>query len=448
MTTRRPSLLHSLFKSLIIPSMMASVLGVFVVFGLVKEEYDELLDVSLVSKANLLLEVLEASGNSAPIDLGALMTFEGATLDVNERSMFWFFDDDGQIIAASPAADANILTELPEDGLGTAQGHRISVVKSSEQTGSSVVVATPMTERNEAILDVLLGVIFGFALLGLLFAVATFWAMRRTVADIAMLSANIAQKSERDLSPIERHHVFTEIEPAITTLDKLMARLDVALTGERAFATNAAHELRTPLAICLAHVQRLKTKLTDPAQSDSAAEIEQGLKRLIRLIERLLQMSRAQSGLGTSAITADINPVICLMLNELRDRELPEIHLVMKYPKGVWLSRIDPDAIGIMLNNLFENALKYASGPMPTVIDASVAGKIVISNDCLALAASDLAKTKDRFVRNAPMSDGFGVGLSIVQSLSEQSGCVFDIFSPQQGESRGFSAVLKFPPVG
>ncbi len=450
MTTPRHSLLKSMLKSLLLPGVAAGIVGLLIVFNLVKQEYDELQDFALTSKAHLLLDLFEISqsSNATPptLDLTALLAVENATLGPDERTTYRFIDSQGRTIVDSQEADPTVLSAVIGDGLVTAQGHRIAAVTAPGGAKTTVIVATPMTERNEAITDVLLSVAVGFVLLGLFFAVAAFVAVRKSVAVIGDLSRNIANKNEHDLSPIDRRNSFAEIEPAIDTLDTLMARLETALASERAFATNAAHELRTPLAVCLANVQRLKTKLKDPDQSMGAAEIEAGLKRLVRLIERLLQLSRAQSGLGTNPVEADINPVIRLMLKELRDREPSEDKLCIAPPTGAWFSQIDPDALGIILNNLFDNALKYASGPMPISVDASQAGRIVISNDCDALVPADLETIKLRFVRKATLSDGFGLGLSIVQSLCIQSGCTLEVFSPQPGLDRGFTAVLHLPP--
>jgi two-component system OmpR family sensor kinase len=449
MITRQNSLLRTLLKSLLLPGSVAVILGIFIVYILVKEEYDELQDIGLTSKANLLLNILEVSlvtgGSGDGSDLSALLAFEEVGLKPEERTVFWFLDTGKQVIAQSPGADLRLLPVDIEDGLSTAQGHRIAILTSRVGQRSTVVVATPMTERNEAITDVLFGAIIGFVMLGGLFAGAAFWTVRRSVAVIADLSDNIADRNEHNLSPIDRRNSFTEIGPAIDTLDKLMARLAAILIAERAFATNAAHELRTPVAICLANVQRLKSILKDPRQLSNAAEIELGLKRLNRLIERLLQMSRAQSGLGTKADETDITPVIAMMLKELRDREPSQDRLVVKDPTGVWLSRVDPDAMGIILSNLFDNALKYSSGVKPTLVDASQPGRIVISNDCDALEPADLEAIQGRFIRKAPKSDGFGLGLSIVQDLCSQSGCTLDVISPQVGSQRGFTAIVTIP---
>jgi two-component system OmpR family sensor kinase len=192
-------------------------------------------------------------------------------------------------------------------------------------------------------------------------------------------------------------------------------------------------------------VQRLRSTLREDGQTRSAEEIEVGLKRLVRLIERLLQMSRAQSGLGRNPIVTDINPVIALLLRELRDRVPSQDKLVVTPPTGTWPSHVDPDALGIILSNLFENALKYANADTPIRADASVPGRIVIENDCDPLSPADLEVIKRRFIRKAKISDGYGLGLSIVQALCAQSGCTLDVHSPPEGQARGFAAILTVP---
>ena len=367
---RRPvSLFRDLLKSLLVPGLLVGAIGLVIVHNLVEAEYDELQDIGLHAKAQLLMEIYQANPDS--VDLGRLTAFEVQTLDPDERTSYWFKDAQGQTTAQSQGADPELLAASLQGDILTARNHRILTLTRGSDT---VTVAIPMVERNGAIRDVVLGTLLGFMVLGLLFGIIAYRAARRASRVIAALGENIAQKDENNLSPIDRANSFAEIAPAVDRLDTLMARLDRALAAERAFATNAAHELRTPVAISLAHVQRLKARLGDAAQTASATEIELGLKRLIRLIERLLQMSRAQSGLGTNAVRSDITPVISLMLRELRGRVPQEDQLVIHPPESPLHSRVDPDALGIILGNLFDNALKYADGPLPVEVDATQPG--------------------------------------------------------------------------
>ncbi len=449
MKPRPISLLNTLLKSLVLPGLLATLVSGFIIYSLTKEEYDELMDAGLNSKAHLLLKIYGtvAANSDSPraFDPTTLLSFQIETHENDERTFFWFLDATGVVVDQSPLAYQITLPPHAQEGLSSVNGYRIAVLKSRPEAKYTVIVAESLHERNEAILDVLLGVFVSFLMLGLIFFAVSYFAAKRSVRIIAHLSANIAKKDEHNLTPIDRQHSFAEIEPAIDTLDKLMERLENALAAERAFATNAAHELRTPVAISLANVQRLKSMLDDPVKSDSAREIELGLKRLVRLIERLLQMARAQSGLGSNSIETDIRPVVDLLLKELRDREPSDSKLVVLPPSGVWLSHLDPDALGIILSNLFENALKYSTGEVAIVVDASQSRRVVISNDCEPLAAGDLEEIKRRYFRKATLSDGFGLGLSIVQELCEQSNCTLEILSPQQGQARGFTAILTLP---
>lgn len=451
MIRSRKSLLQSLFGSLILPGVVVMSVSLLIVYHVFKDEYDELLDASLIGKAHLLLDVIETiEPTTGALDKGvaSLLAYERDLRKPEERTLVWYLDATGEVFTQTGPAEETMLPVPLVPGLSTERGYRFMVLASKQPTLGTVVLAEPMVERNEAITDVVISAVVGFGFLGVLFAISSFLALRRSVAMIADLSRNIAERNEHNLAPIDRDNAFSEITPAIDTLDGLMARLDRALSAERAFATNAAHELRTPVAISLANVQRLRAQLSDANQANSAVEIEAGLKRLVRLIERLLQMSRAQSGLGLNAVAQDVNPVISMLIDELHARSSDPDRLVLKRPLGAWHSRIDPDALGIILNNLFDNALKYASGPGPTVVDASQPGQVVVSNDCEPLSPTDMEAIKQRFIRRAALSDGYGLGLAIAQELCGQAGCRLQIFSPRQGSARGFVAVVILPEDG
>jgi two-component system OmpR family sensor kinase len=224
-----------------------------------------------------------------------------------------------------------------------------------------------------------------------------------------------------------------------------MARLEAAVEVERRFATNAAHELRTPLAESLAQTQRLRSMGTDPGVSDRAVQIEAGLKKLIHLVERLLQFSRAQSGLGKLDKATDANQVIRLLFQEAQDRHAGQTRIETHMPEGTFMSSIDPDALAIILSNLIDNAVKHGVAAKPVVLDARHPGQVAISNDCGTLSAEDLAKIKSRFTRRTKAVKGYGIGLSIVEMLCAQSGARLDLASPLPQSKSGFRAVLRLP---
>ena len=223
MTPARNSLLRSLLSAIALPGIVAMLLGCVIVFTLFKDEYDELQDVGLTTKAHLLLALIEAKGGAdaltKPDGILALPTFQAQILDPDERSVFWLLDPAGRVIGKSPGA---IPFDIPLDAQSdpsTQHGLRVIVVASATDTDLRIAVAEPMNERNEAIRDVMSAVVFGFVLLGVLFYAAAFFTVRRSAGILVNLSENIAQKGAHDLSPIDRHNSFAEIEPAIETLD-------------------------------------------------------------------------------------------------------------------------------------------------------------------------------------------------------------------------------------
>lgn len=72
--------------------------------------------------------------------------------------------------------------------------------------------------------------------------------VRLGLASLLRLQKRLAARSPQDLSPLPTDDLLTEITPMATTLNTLLARLQGAFDAERSFASNAAHELRTPLA--------------------------------------------------------------------------------------------------------------------------------------------------------------------------------------------------------
>ena len=447
MNSRPPSLLRALLRSLLWPSLIAIAAGLVLSFWTVRQEYDEMLDIGLNNKAHLLLEnlTMQDEGILGLPEVSDLLAFEARTLDPEERTLFWYIDSEGNILQRSGLATPDMMPREQPEGFFTEHDYRFRVLSAEDMPKRRIVVGEPLVERNEAMRDILAGVMLSFAALVLIMAYAASRALQGAARKIDGLSEDIAAKSEHNLSPIDRAFSFAEFEPAIDTLDELMARLDAAINAERDFATVAAHELRTPVAICLAQAQRLKATAATEADAAKAAAVEQSLKRLARLIERLLQLSRAQSGLGTNAEADDLNTVLRLLLGELNERKPTALSLNILPPEGVYMSHINPDAFGIILNNLFDNALKYSDGPQGILIDASQAGVITVSNDCDALTEKEIQDIKKRFGRKSNLADGYGLGLSIVQALCEQTGCDFDIFSPMIGQTRGFVARIILP---
>ena len=98
----------------------------------------------------------------------------------------------------------------------------------------------------------------------------------------------------------------------------LLGRLKAAMDIEKEFAANSAHELRTPIASALAQTQRLAVELGDHPAGSRVLEVENSLRQLSQLSEKLLQLARLDAGFALSDVRVDLEPVVELVVRDFR----------------------------------------------------------------------------------------------------------------------------------
>ncbi|MDR1968354.1 MAG: two-component sensor histidine kinase, partial [Burkholderiaceae bacterium] len=232
-----------------------------------------------------------------------------------------------------------------------------------------------------------------------------------------------------------------EFLPLRESINRLMQRMTRALEAERAFTSSAAHELRTPIAAALAQVQRLTRELKEEPQRQRAQALEVELKRLARLAEKLLQLARAEGAGVLRETQSDLVPILALTLEDFRhERAGGRLHADM--PDSV-LSRLDPDAFGILARNLIENALNYSPAGTPVEITLSAAGKFSVCNDSAVIPPDRFSLLKRRFERAGADGPGSGLGLAIAENIARAAKGRLELFSPAPGKADGFLAVFE-----
>ncbi len=307
-----------------------------------------------------------------------------------------------------------------------------------------ITVGEPLSHRREAVYETLGGVAAPLGVLIPLAGFVIFWTVRRSLAPVAEVRAALDARGGGDLSPLPYEAMPEELAPIIADVNGLLARLESVLESERAFAANSAHELRTPVAAALAQTQRLAVELRGTPQQARIDQIATTLHRLGDLVEKLLQLARAESGIALSRDPVDVMPAMRLVAQEFMRRgdTAGRLHFD-DGGRSRLVARIDMDAFAIALRNLIDNALHHGRGGGPVVVHIESDGSIHVVNGGPVVPPQRLATLTRRFERGAAEAPGAGLGLAIVETILAQSGGKLELLSPARGRSDGFEAVLR-----
>jgi two-component system OmpR family sensor kinase len=306
-------------------------------------------------------------------------------------------------------------------------------------------VAESTVRRADTLWSSVLSLLLPIGLLVPLSAIGIFLAVRSGLRPVRDFSAQIGQRHAANLSPVVDDGLPVELQPIAQAVNDLIVRVRNALEAEQAFAANSAHEMRTPIAGSLAQTQRLIAELEAGPARDRAMQVEASLLRLRQLSEKLLQLSRAEAGIGAVAEPVDLLPALRLLVDDMERSLVPPRTISLSVQPGVRLrAPIDLDAFGIAVRNLLENARLYgpASEPIRVIVRNGI---IEISNGGPAVPPTQLAQLTGRFVRASTDTQGSGLGLAIVETLLRQAGARLELGSPIPGRTDGFCARVVFP---
>jgi len=367
----------------------------------------------------------------------------GAIREHQELFTYVVRDADGRILLQSHAAEPAVFPDYDGPGFRQTATHRLYNEDALQGT-IRITVAEPLDHRAAVAREIQMGlglpllIVLPVALLTIVLAV------RASLAPMRRFRDRLHARNARDMSPVPTEDVPPEMASVAATLNELLDRLKAAFDAERSFAANAAHELRTPLAGAIAQAQRLQSETSDPAAGARAAEIEATLKRLTRLSERLMQLARAEGGQLRLDRTADLGAVARIVVADVARTQAPG-RIVLKLPETPVMSDLDPDAFGILCQNLVENALRHGSQVAPVEVTLNVDGWLIVTNEGPVLSREILDRLTARFERAGASTNGSGLGLAIVAAIADRTGSQLVLRSPRPGTSTGFQASVKVP---
>ena len=442
----------------------AALLGTLVVFAIVlwsarrAATYDEL-ERHVVAEANLALNIIRQSEQAGqPVTtvrdflVGPVIAPTLRTLLEGVPDYVLVLDPDGRMLYLSFAArqlDADGLARLQAEGLAappsgaarivTVGGKRLLLAARAPGSPASqigrVVVAAP-TQSAEVVLRHLLATMLVVAPLLLLASLAVAYALASRALKPVDRIINEVQAITDGRSLHRRLPVDDggdEIARLTITLNEMIERLEKSFSGLRRFTADASHELKTPLAVLRADVERAMNPTTPrPDRLIALEEALQEINRMADLVESLLTLARADEG----RFDLHREPVAL----EPLAREVFETVAILGEAAGVAVSMPTPHSAVVLGDyvrlrqlflNLGTNAVKYT--PRGGRVEIALSrydrtASFSVRDTGIGISAADLPHIFERFFRSdrarSRLSErgGFGLGLAISQWIAEAHG--------------------------
>lgn len=358
--------------------------------------------------------------------------------------LFQVVDANGRVLLRSAETPGNTFDVPLAAGFANDASWRIYTVRHPTRS-LYLQVADPLDERREALNRTLFGLIIPLGAVLPLLA----WVLRKIARDelqvLQTMATEIGQRGGDDLRPLALPGLPRELQTVGDHVNRLLERLAQALDVERALAANAAHELRTPLA---AARLRLQTALDHELRREDVVAALDALHTLSHRTEKLLQLSRAESGASLTRERVDLTQLAATVAQELWQDPAVIDRLGLKVPDSgdAPVALGDVDALAIALRNLVENALRYAKGAA-VEIEVDRDGRLIVRDFGPGVNDVELRTLQLRHVRHSAERAGYGLGLSIVATIVQKHDAQLELLSPPPGAAHGFEARIVLTPA-
>jgi two-component system sensor histidine kinase QseC len=313
-----------------------------------------------------------------------------------------------------------------------------------------VAAGQRMRERSDLVWDLTVSQAVPWVLVLPVLLAAMAWAVRRALAPLHHLSAELRGRRADDLRALEVVDAPSELRPLVAAVNGLFGRIDAVLAGERRFTADAAHELRTPLAALRAQWDVLRRARSAQERRSAEAKVDAGLARMDRLVTQMLALARVESvqllpELEAVDWTVLVEQVMndCFPLAEIRN-----VELACEWPPDdapPWLLAGSTALMTVLVRNLLDNGVRYTPEGGTVTLRIGTAGAEV-ENGAPPLAPERVTQLGQRFSRpEGQRESGSGLGISIVQRIAHLHGLAVEFGCAHAGV--GVRVVLRPAPV-
>ena len=432
MRSRQPMLRKQLLTWLLVPLFLLLTADTFISYWIASSFAQRAYDRSLVDIAREVTLHLRGSGTDLLLDMPAearRMLFTDAV----DQIFFEVTTGDGRLVDGERIATARIAgTARPETFYdGNIAGANVRIVelnlgadKTTGRPPAMVRVAETQVKRNGLAREILLSVIVPQLLLILIAGIVVWVGVVHGLSPLERLRRAVASRSHRDCSPVVLDNVPGEVGPLLQSINDLLARLDRVLTLQNRFISDAAHQLKTPMAVLKAQFDLALREENPERFRQSVQQLYPGLERLSRLVSQLLSLARnePEAVRSVSLILVDLNALAL----EAATTWVPEalrkgIDLGFEGSSNPALIQGDPSRLRELLDNLLDNAVRYSreGGRITVRVSNDPVPSVAVNDDGPSIPPHERERVFERFHRLlGNSSEGSGLGLAIAQEIA------------------------------
>lgn len=324
---------------------------------------------------------------------------------------------------------------------------------SHDQTAPAFILQVGETTVRRGILvrAILLSIVLPQVLLIVVAALLVWVGVAQGLSPLRRLREAVANRSHLDLSPISEEQVPGEVRPLLRAVNALMIRLSDVLTFQTRFITDAAHQLRTPVAGLKTNIELALRETDLPSMKRSLDHAYVSIERLSWLVSQLLSLARNEPNAvrAINFTVIDLNKLIFTTTMEwVPEAYKKSIDLGFEGAEQPVLIKGDAIRLTELANNLLDNAIRYTNnaGHVTARVLLAPEPTFSVSDDSPRIPPEERERIFERFHRllGTP-TDGSGLGLAIVREIATIHLARVDLTDDEDGIGNRFT--VTFPPL-
>lgn len=424
----KTEILFRLVIPLILFVAIDAVLSYFVTLHYVNNAYDRW----LLDSARSLTQEIKVRDNRVFVDLppAALEIFKW---DESDKTYFKIMTKDQGMIAGDKFVpeplSANTDWSHPvyfDDELYGEPVRVVSMLLVTDGSSSQIFVhvAETINKRRAMMRDILLADVIPQITLVVFTAFYLLGGLKRGFRPLSRLANEIAQRTPRDLSPIPEQQVFLEVRTLTDTINGLLQRLALAIETQQRFITNAAHQLRTPLAGLKLQAERALREQDVAAMQPALRQIQSSADRMSHLTTQLLVLAKAEPIQGDNQLKpVDLDTLVRETCMDWVPKAMQkDMEISFESTGGALAIKGDGLLLAELLANLLDNAIEYGHerGNILVTLQAKPTPCLTVEDDGDGIPEAEMDKVFERFYRIPGSSgNGCGLGLAIVKEIAD-----------------------------